>query len=306
MRRTLPSTRDLACFEAVVRNCSVTGAAQELNLTQSAVSRRITSLEGLLGEQLFMRDKQRLIPTQAAEAYAQELHRLLSGIEVATTRLLAHGRKGGGLTLACLPTFGSRWLMPRLGDFLAAHPGIDINLISKIRPFNFDQEPAHAAIHFGQPLWADARIHFLMNEHVVPVCVPTLLPDGPLKKPDELRKMTLIQHTTRPNLWQDWLRHVEAQGVNGLAGPKFEYYSLVIDAALAGIGVALLPDFLVKKEIASGQLAIAYDQAMCCGDAYYVVYPHKYETNQNVLSFVDWILIQAADHSAAADPHPAP
>jgi len=294
VRRTLPSTRDLACFEAVVRNKSVTRAAQELNLTQSAVSRRISCLEDLLGEPLFTREKQRLTPTLAAEDYAQELHGLLNGVEVATTRFLTHGRKGGGLTLACLPTFGSRWLVPRLGGFLADHTGIDINLISKIRPFSFDQEPAHAAIHFGLPQWPDAKMHFLMNEHVVPVCAPSLIPDGPLKQPDDLRKLTLIQHTTRPNLWREWLRHVDVQGVNGVAGPKFEYYSLVIEAALAGIGVALLPDFLVKKEISAGILAVAYQDAMCCNEAYYVVYPHKYETNQNVVSFVDWIVSESA------------
>lgn len=290
MRRTLPSTRDLACFEAVARNRSVTRAAEELNLTQSAVSRRITCLEELLGEPLFIRDKQRLTPTAAAEDYAQELHMLLNRIEVATTRFLTHGRTGGGLTLACLPTFGSRWLVPRLNKFLTANPGIEVNLISKIRPFNFDHESAHVAIHFGVPQWPDAVIKYLMDEHVVPVCAPSLLPDGPLASANELRRFTLLQLTTRPKLWRDWLSYAGANSVNGTAGPKFEYHSLVIEAALAGIGVALLPEFLISKEIDAGMLSVVVDKPMRCNEAYYVVYPSKSETNPNVTSFADWIV----------------
>jgi len=289
MRRTLPPTRDLSCFEAVVRNKSVTKAAEELNMTQSAVSRRISSLEGLLGERLFYRDKQRIQPTSAAESYAHELQKLLNGIEVATARLLSHGRTGGALTLACLPTFGSRWLVPRLNNFLAAYPDVDINLVSKIRPFNFDDEPIHAAIHFGAPRWPGAITKFLMNEYVVPVAAPSLLANTPLKSIEDLRNVTLIQHTTWPTLWSDWLRFVKCTELNGELGPKFEFYSLVIEAAVAGIGVALLPHFLVKREIENGQLAIPFDKPMRSEYAYYFVFPERQQHNPNVTRFSDWI-----------------
>lgn len=294
MRRTLPPIRDLSCFEAVVRNKSVTKAAEELNLTQSAVSRRIACLEDLLGERLFQRDRQRLLPTPAAENYAHELRQLLNGIEVATTRVLTHGRKGGALTVACLPTFGSRWLVPRLSDFLATCPDIDINLVSKIRPFDFEDDPIHAAIHFGAPRWPGAVTRFLMEEHVIPVGAPRLLRSGTLASVDDLRNFTLIQHTTRPNLWSDWLRFAKSTGINGEVGPKFEYYSLVIEAAVAGIGIALLPDFLVRREIESGLLAVAFERPMLCQEAYYFVYPERYQNNPNVLRFGDWIAAECA------------
>ena len=293
MRRTLPPTRDLSCFEAVVRNRSVTRAAEELNLTQSAVSRRIANLESLLGVQLFARDKQRLLPTPAAELYAHELRKLLNGIEVATTRALTHRRQGGELTIACPSTFGSRWLVPKLNDFIATYPEIDINLVSKNRPFDFDSERIHAAIHFGLPQWPGAVTRFLMVEDVIPVAAPRLLKDAGMDAPIDLGKVTLIQHTTRPDLWTDWLRTNDVVTISGKAGPKFELYSLAIEAAIAGIGVVLVPRMLVKQEIEMGLLTPVFDLPMRCVESYYYVFPTKYQENYNVLCFGDWLINRA-------------
>jgi len=289
MRRTLPSTRDLCCFEAVVRNGSVTRAAQELNMTQSAVSRRISFLEGVLGQKLFIRERQKVIPTLAAQEYAENLHQLINGIEVATTRILTHGRKGGALVLACLPTFGSRWLVPRLNGFLDSNPGIDINLVSKISRFSFEGEGPHAAIYFGAGDWPGAEMRYLMDETVVPVAAPSLIGSRPLADASGLANMTLIQHTTRPTLWRDWLDFAGVPSVNGTVGPKFEYYALVIEAAVAGIGVALLPEFLVRRELQSGLLLRAVDLPMRCHEAYYFVFPRKFAENPNVACFGAWL-----------------
>lgn len=289
MRRTLPSTRDLCCFESVVRNGTVTRAAQELNMTQSAVSRRIAFLEEVLGQKLFIREKQKVIPTAAAQEYAESLHQLINGIEVATTRILTHGRRGGTLVLACLPTFGSRWLVPRLNGFLDSHPGIDINLVSKISRFSFEGEGPHAAIFFGEGDWPGAEMRFLMPESVVPVAAPSLVGAKPLPGPEALGNMVLIQHTTRPRLWQDWMDFAGQPGINGTVGPKFEYYALVIEAAVAGIGVALLPEFLVRRELQSGLLVRAVDLPMRCREAYYYVFPRKFAENPNVACFGAWL-----------------
>ena len=287
MRRTLPPTRDLCCFEAVVRNGSVTRAAAELNMTQSAVSRRIGYLEDLLGQRLFLRERQRIIPTPAARDYAESLRDLLNGIEVATTRMLTEGRQGGVLTLGCLPTFGSRWLVPRLNRFLSAHPTIDINLVSKIRRFDFDSEDIQAAIYFGPAAWPNCHMRHLMGESVIPVAAPSLNTGLPLS--EMLRSAPLIQHTTRPLLWREWLAHAGIGTLNGEAGPKFEFYSLVIEAAVAGIGFALLPEFLVQREIDSGTLVKLSDLAMPCTDSYYYVYPDRYRESHNVQVFGNWL-----------------
>ena len=259
-------------------------------------------MEALIGEKLFVRDKQRLTLTGAGEEYAEEIRGLLNRIEVATTRFLSHGRKGGVLTVACLPTFGSRWLVPRLARFIAANPTIDINLISKIRPFNFEEEQAQIAIHFGQPHWAGAKLHYLMDEHVIPVCAPNLLGGAVRADLGDLSRMPLIQHTTRPFLWRDWLIDAGADGANGLAGPKFEYYSLVVQAAIAGIGVAILPDFLVREEIQSGLLIAPHPHAMRCVEAYYVAHPTRLEGNINVAAFVQWLIAEA--QAVRAQSHP--
>lgn len=287
MRRTLPSTRDLTCFEAVVRNGSVTRAAAELNMTQSAVSRRLGYLEDLLGQRLFLRERQRIMPTPAARDYAETLRGLLNGIEVATMRMLTEGRQGGVLTLGCIPTFGSRWLVPRLNRFLSAYPAVDINLVSKIRRFDFESENIQAAIYFGPANWPNCHMRWLMGESVVPVAAPALVTGAPL--PELLRTAPLIQHTTRPHLWSEWLAHAGIDTLNGEAGPKFEFYSLVIEAAVAGIGFALLPEFLVQRELTSGALVRASEIAMPCSDSYYYVFPDRYRESHNVQAFGNWL-----------------
>lgn len=295
MRRTLPSTHSLACFEAVVRCGGASAAAAELNMTQSAISRRIAALEAALGEPLFVRKKRRLLPTAAAEEYARQLSGILNQVEVATTRFLSYGRKGGRLTVATPPTFGSRWLVPRLSRFIAAHPSIDINLITHIRPFNFDDAAAHLAIHFGQPNWPGTQLHYLMDENVVAVCSPALAASAKLRHPHDLGRVTLIQHTTRPDLWCEWLAHVDEGDIPCRSGPRFEYYSLVIEAAVAGIGVAILPDLLVQSEINSGTLVVPFRQRMRCRESYYVAYPQRNEANVNVVAFAQWLISECQD-----------
>lgn len=287
MRRTLPSTRDLSCFEAVVRHGSVTRAAVELNMTQSAVSRRIGYLEDMLGQRLFLRDRQRLTPTPPASAYAAKLRDLLGGIEQATADILTEARLGGRLTVGCLPTFGSRWLVPRLSEFLSANPEIDINLVSKIRRFEFDGEDIQAAIYFGPAVWPNCQMRYLMGESVVAVGAPQLVTAGPLEQ--ALRRTPLIQHTTRPQLWREWLDFAGIDSAKGLAGPRFEFYAHVIEAAVAGMGFALLPEYLVRRELEAGQLLRLSDLVMPCGDNYYYVYPDRYRESAAVQTFGNWL-----------------
>lgn len=290
MRRTLPPTSALVCFEATVRLRSVTRAAEELNMTQGAVSKRLMALEDHVGQAMFIRRKRALVPTQAAEEYAATISDIIRHIDVATTRLLSHGREGGLLTVASLPTLGSRWLVPRMARFMALHPTVAINLISRMRPFEFDKETAQLAIHFGEPVWPGAICEYLMDEGVVAVCAPQLMPGGCLNISWEaLEDSILIQHTTRPSLWRDWLAHAGGPTTRALAGPRFEEYAHVIEAAVAGIGFAILPDFLVRNELESGTLVQAHEARMVCREKYYAAYPEKYAGFSNIRRFVDWL-----------------
>lgn len=291
MRRILPSLTALQCFDAAVRHVSFTRAAEELNLTQSAVSRQIRQLEDFLGRQLFQRVKQRLALTAAGESYIVAVRDVLDRAEAATLQLMAYSGEGGELNVAILPTFGSRWLVPRLGSFTARHPDIQLNLATQVRPFDFEKEEVDVAIHFGSELWPGAESHRLMGETVVPVCAPSLL-NGKVAfdTPRDLLNFTLLQHITRPQAWSEWLLAVGVEGVDGSHGPRFEHFYMVIQAAIAGLGIAVLPQFLVQEELASGRLVIAVNHPVQSRQAYYLVHQVNKSDLYKVRVFREWLL----------------
>ncbi len=258
-------------------------------MTQSAVSRRIASLEELLDRSLFIRDRKRLVPLPAARRYGMDLTNILAEIEAATARFIAQNQQIGLLTIAVPPTFGSRWLVPKLNEFIRRHPGIDLNLVSKIRPFDFDEEDIDAAIHFGASSWQGANLAFLMDEYVVPVCTPECLRGGTVSSPGDLMDYPLIQHTTRPNLWHEWCERYGVETNRSRVGPRFEYYAHVIQAAVSGIGIAIVPDFLVTDELQQGKLIMPIEARLKGNDAYYFASPHRMEGNPNVQAFGAWI-----------------
>lgn len=295
MKRLLPSLTALQFFDAAVRHMSFTRAARELEVTQSAVSRQIAQLEDHLGRRLFRRDKQRLTLTEAGEAYAAAVRHLLDEAEGATLQLMAYGSGGGVLTVALLPTFGSRWLVPRLADFTARHPDIQLNLVSTVRIFDFADSGIDVAIHFGAEAWPGAVCHRLMGETVVPVGSPALLSGrAPLERPEDVARFTLLQHATRPEAWHEWLLACGVEGIDGRVGPRFEQIYMVIQAAIAGLGLAVLPQFLIQEELASGRLLVAVDRPVTSDRAYYLVHPERKADLHRVIAFRDWLLEQCA------------
>jgi DNA-binding transcriptional LysR family regulator len=294
-RRILPSLTALQFFDAAVRHMSFTHAARELNVTQSAVSRQIRQLEEYVGRPLFRRVKQRLVLTEPGEAYSVAVRELLDQAEAATLQVMAYGGGGGVLTVAVLPTFGSRWLMPRLADFTARYPDIQLDLMTQVRPFEFAGSGIDVAIHFGSEVWPGAVCHRLMGEVVVPVASPALLAGRPsLARPEDVGRFTLLQHVTRPQAWQEWLRACGVEDLDGRVGPRFEQFHMVIQAAIAGVGLALLPQFLIQEELASGRLVVAIDRPVTSEYAYCLVYPERKADSQRVVLFRDWLLGQCA------------
>jgi len=305
-RRILPSLTALQFFDAAVRHMSFTRAAHELNVTQSAVSRQIRQLEDYIGRPLFQRIKQRLILTEAGEAYSVAVRELLDQAEAATLQVMAYGSGGGMLTVALLPTFGSRWLVPRLSDFSSKHPDIQLNLVTQVRPFEFAGSEIDAAIHFGTPDWPGAVCHRLMGEVVVPVAAPSLV-GGRTRtmRPKDVGRYTLLQHATRPEAWQEWLRACGVGGVDGHVGPRFEQFHMVIQAAIAGLGLALLPRFLIQDELTSGRLVVAVDHPVESGDhAYYLVHPARKTDLRRVVLFREWLLEQCGNEAGASQSGP--
>jgi DNA-binding transcriptional LysR family regulator len=297
-RRLLPSISLLTAFEAVIRTGSTLAAARDLDLTQGAVSRLIQNLEAQLGVTLFLRDRRRLVPTDHALAYARDVGKALDLISRGSMRVRSN-TGGGTLSLAILPTFGTRWLAPRLSRFLAVHPGVTINLGTRLKPFDFEEEGFDAAIHFGRDDWAGAGSVRLFDERLVACCAPSFLAEHPAARARDLIGLPLLQLETRPNAWARWFAH---HGVEGPVpqGMLFDQFAPMIQAVIHGLGVALLPEFLAKAELADGRLVRAFGEPVGGPEAYYLVWPAVGAWYPPLQAFRDWLVAEAADPDGEA------
>jgi DNA-binding transcriptional LysR family regulator len=295
-RRLLPNIGALAAFEAMARLGSFTAAARELDLTQGAVSRQISLLEDQFGRRLFERDSRNVRLSTAGEIYAEAVRSALGQLRDAALGLMSN-RHSGSLNLAILPTFGTRWLMPLIPDFVARHPDITINFATRIGRFDFTRERLDAAIHHGMPDWPDADCTLLMHETVVPVVSPEFLASRAIAAPADISRLPLLHMATRPGAWSEWF---EAQGLSAPTGPgmQFEQFGTVAQACMAGLGVALLPQVLIAGELQRGQLVPAPGTPMQSRSAYYLVVPHDKRGHPPVASFRDWLLDQVEKEPA--------
>ncbi len=300
-RRFLPALSHLQAFEAAARLGSVTAAARELHLTQSAVSRQILALEEQLEVELFHRERQTIRLTPGGEAYVRDIRDALKKISTASLNLRANPF-GGTLNLGILPTFGTRWLAPRLPAFMAAHPGITLNLMTRSSVFDFRLDALDAAIHFGSGEWPGAQTVLLREEYVVPACSPELKAQYAFAEPADIRKAPLLHITTRPDAWERWLRQhdVDDEHVQGML---FDQFATVAQVARAGLGVALLPVFLIEEELKSGQLVRAIDgpdgAEMKSAEAYYLAWPADRADHPPLAAFKAWLTaeIEGDEHA---------
>lgn len=303
MRRKLPSTQALNCFEAAARHQSFTRAAQELNLTQGAVSRQVAVLEAFLGVPLFKRTQHGMVLTPAGADYARHVRQRLDALERDAVELMGRRGQGDSLTLAAVPTFATRWLIPRLPGLAAEQPDLLVHIETRTRPFLFTDTGIDAAIWAGTPQqrqqWAGTQATHLMDEDVLPVCSPHLLRNTQAVTPDELAEMPLLQQATRPEAWRQWF---DAQGVNApraMAGPRYEQFSMQAAAAISGLGVALMPTLLVHDELARGALVVACARPLKAQRAYYLVQPQVAE-RPALAVFREWLIRQCTAGAVVA------
>lgn len=295
LRKTfLPPIADLLAFEAAARHASISRAAEELHLTQSAVSRQIRQLEEQLGMALFHRVRQRVVLTDAGRVYAADVRAALQQLSACTQKAMAFSHAGGLLNLAVLPTLGTRWLIPRLAGFTERHPDVTVNLAARTEPFDFAGTPLDAAIHFGAPTWAGAVCEFLMREEVVPVASPDFCARHGIALREDLTRVLLLQQSTRPTQWAEWFEQVGVATTVALRGPRLEHFAMIAQAAACGQGVALLPRFLIGQELGAGTLVQLFDDAVVSADAYYLVYPEARAQSPLLQAFRDWLLAQCA------------
>jgi DNA-binding transcriptional LysR family regulator len=276
-------------LEAVDRLGTASAAAEELNLTQGAISRALQGLEGQLGVTLLIRERQRLHLTPAARDYVTEVRRALQGLASASVTLRANPT-GGSLNLAILPAFGMHWLAPRLARFAQRHPEVTVNLSTRLRPFDFAASAFDAAIHYGRQDWPGVDYLKLMDEEVIAVAAPGFRPLGAATG---ILDLPLLMLDSRPGDWGRWLAHHGAPG-HRPPGMLFDQFATLTQGAIHGMGAALIPTFLVTRDLAEGRLVPLYGPPVAALGSYYLVWPRATPARAPLQSFRDWL---AADQA---------
>jgi DNA-binding transcriptional LysR family regulator len=296
VRRRIPSIEALIAFEAAARHQSFTRSADELALTQSAVGRQIAGLEEYLGVPLFNRVKKRLSLTDVGQVYAKQVREHLERIERDTLATMAHRGAGGILELAVIPTFATRWLIPRLPQFYASHAHITLNLTTRAEPFMFADTQFDAAIHFGNPVWPGAVAKHLFGEEITPVCSPRVLDGRANLQPADITKFTLLHQSARAEAWRHWFAQAGVHDANCMKGQRYELFSMLVEAARAGLGVALVPRFFVLNELATGELVVPCELSLRNDKGYFLVYPESKQNSPLLELFEQWLLATAAQY----------
>lgn len=293
MRRKIPSTLALSAFEAAARHQSFTKAADELAVTQSAVCRQIASLEDFLRLKLFRRDRRGVALTEAGLAYSRKVAIRLDEVERDTVDLMGRGGKGAALEVAVVPTFATKWLLPRMPKFMASHPDITINLTTRTRPFLFGDTEFDAALYAGPATWPGTGSRFLMRENLIAVCSPDLMAPRQKFKVADWSRYRLLQQSTRPYAWREWFASQGVQVEGDMAGPRFELFSMHTEAAIQGIGIALIPRLLIEDELTRRVLIPVSQHDYLSDRSYYVIYPEQKADSASLGIFCDWIEGQA-------------
>lgn len=295
MRRLCPSLTELQAFEATARHLNFTRAAVELFVTQGAVSRQVANLEDYLGVAVFTRAHQRLELSEAGLTYLPSVRKALNQLETATAHLMSHRGRGGVLNLSVPPSFAMQWLLPRLARFKAEQPDVTLNFVRYTHTHNFSQDQElDAAIQYGEGEWPGAGAVYLTGKNTVPVCAPEFFNKKLALNADKLVQSTLLQHIEVPYAWQDWCNYFDLKDGNGLVGPRFDQYSLIVKAALSGFGIGLVPACLVEEELASGQLVNPFPKIYEARQGYYLCVKEDRRSTPAVNALRAWLLSSLA------------
>lgn len=293
MLRRLPPLNALKTFEAAARSESFTRAAEELSVTQAAVSQQIKALETTLGVKLFIRERQRLAITEAGRDYLAVVRDALDRIAVGTERLVQR-QTSGVLTVSASPDFAAKWLVHRLGRFAEAHPDIDLRVSATAHQVDFAREEVDVAVRHGDGHWAGLDAVRLCTEQLFPVCSPKLVSGrNRIARASDLLKFPLL----RLDDWKTWQRWFDAAGVNAPAtpGPVLNRASMLIDAAIDGQGIALARTALAAWDLINGRLVRPIDVSLRMSNTYWIVSPDATSAVPKIVTFRDWLSAEAAE-----------
>ncbi len=290
---SLPPLKPLRAFEAAARRQSFTKAAEELHVTQGAVSHQVKALEDRLGVRLFHRRNQHILLTEQGRAYLAVVQDAFGRLAAGTRQLLA-GEAAGVLTVSVSPNFAAKWMVHRLGRFAAEHPDLGLRIAASMHRVDFAREGIDVAVRHGDGDWPDLHVARLCEDEVFPVCAPRLLESGPpLRRPEDLRRHVLLRALDQRE-WDAWL---EAAGIGSLdigLGPVLEQLSMAIDAAVAGQGVSIARSTLAAADLLAGRLARPFPLAIPRAKGYFVVSPKESAQRPKVARFRAWLLAEAA------------
>lgn len=293
MLRRLPPLNALKAFEAAARGESFTRAAEELSVTQAAVSQQVKALEATLGLTLFNRERQRLVITEAGREYFAVVRDALDRIALGTDRLVQR-QSSGVLTVSTSPDFAAKWLVHRLGRFAEAHPEIDLRVSATLHHVDLSREQVDLAIRHGEGDWAGLDVARLCSERLFPVCSPKLISGrNRITKASDLLKFPLLR-LGDSSAWSRWF---DVAGISNPAarGPVMNQASMLIDAAIDGQGIALARTALAAWDLINGRLVAPINVSVRMQNTYWIVCPKVTSSAPKIKTFRNWLLIEAAD-----------
>ena len=299
MSRRLPPLNALRVFEAAARHLSFTKAAEELHVTQAAISHQVKLLEDVLGVTLFRRLNRRLVLTDAGQTYMPPLRDAFDQMAAATRRLAQSG-DSGALRISTIQSFAAKFLMPRVPRFRAKHPDIELMISASTQLVDFRRDDVDIGIRLGRGEYPDLHVTKLMDDYIFPVCSPALLRGPhPLRSAEDLKHHTLLHDTAIASeeespTWRNWLRHAGVSDVDGSRGPGFSDAAMAIQAAIAGQGVALGRPALVVEDLAAGHLVRPFEQQIKNRYSYYLVCAKTSADQPKQRAFRDWMLEEIA------------
>lgn len=295
-----PTLPELQAFVQAARTGTATRAGAALGLTQSAISRALTTLEARLGVALFHRIRQRLVLSDAGRALLPEAEQMLADLDRAALTVMSFGGHRAVLRLAVLPTYAALSLIPRLSGFAEIAPEVTFDMTATLTPLDFERDPRDVAIIRAQGPLRGAIMDVLAEERLVVVAAPAVLPKAGLLEDTDLAQLPLLQQATRPNLWLDWFLNAGLDPITILRGARFEQFGMVLAAARAGLGLALVPEIFVAPDLASGALCLASARSMTSDTPYALTYPQRSLGIGAFRQFRDWILADMAAQNASS------
>lgn len=295
MAYRLPPLNALRAFESAGRYLSFTRAANELHVTQAAVSHQIKSLETWLGMALFKRLNRAIILTESGQHYLLWVRDALDGLEAATKQILT-ASAGTALTISVMPSFGATWLVRRMARFAQLHPEIGLRISADDRTVDFAREDVDVAVRYGRGAWPGLHATRLMRQNIFPVCSPALVHEGPhpLRSPDDLRHHILLQEDSTTYDWRMWLLAAGVDDIDPARGPSFSHAHVLYQAAIVGQGVAIGATPMVDDDLAAGRLVKPFELTIPIDWAFYVVCAEKRQDEPNIVALRNWLLAEAA------------